>query len=629
MERYQPQLGQLLRAHRTQKGYTKQALADAAGVDVRTVASLERGSAIQEIKLGAISTALGVSVADLEDLKAQALNLRRASPAAPPIANSTSAPKEGPFGRIAHELDAVDERIRAAFGELRSPARSNELMDFSSRRLISSLSSLGIPLEIILLVLQELPEELEKTVNQDDFSTAHIRSAVARIISGLSTATIQASESYQARRALAREADQRAAITAHEIKFDWASRYARRYGNPHQIIQVLEEDGTSRKLDYAFLWKELIPHCMKRILGDGFNVGDTTLISKSVIEEMARSALEEFNRIGLYSIRYRTALLLIEDMAIHPPHPWMVTPETKDTTIAYDFERAEANLLGLEQGTIEGGFDTSYRYNEILHHLCSAILAVYSGFLGHRDTSSIHLLRHWLNIEEENPVLWRSCDLRLINSDLAEIGLSKHEFSALLKRMEIADHGANRKPAAELAASGRKLMTLAQSLVAARSRMSALRNELKPNVRPSHHVFEAIARETAMASLGCKRVFPLIGPEGKSTIGFRGSIKLEKTMLRNRSGLTIFLFCFDPSDPGEIQAVLEQAMDQLRAHRMAETCIILCVDEPGAELKEATRSASERLDRNGLICTTSILHIREKMRSGVPTEDIIDDIFDS
>lgn len=475
MERYQPHLGELVREIRAERGFSSQDdLADHAGVDVRTVRSVEQGRNIQEASLAKICESIELTISTLKERSVERKQSMRNSVAVEDGTENSGLDGD-PLAKIKSELDKIDADVRRIFGPLTAPTRKDGITEFSSRRLISSMSTLGIPPEVIFRILSRLPTALSGHVPDDGvLSTGHIRSAVAQLISKLELADVVDTDLFQLRAEAAgrrKQSRQEEAISLEEIKFSWASRYARRYGNPTQIMRVMEQNGETRRLDYAFIKGELIPHVLRRVLGDDFSLETGDLVNPSIVSEMARTTLEEFRRLGLYTLRYRTALWLTEDLAIHPPHPWVVSEETREATILYDFERADANLEGLRNTDDSPGFDTKHRFSEVVHHLCSSILATYNGFLGHRHASSLHMLRHWLAIESDNPVLWKSCELRLIDGDLFACGISRQEFSSLLKRLDVALMSRTTPAAAELAEKCEKLHGFAHQLYLRRAKM--------------------------------------------------------------------------------------------------------------------------------------------------------------
>lgn len=631
MERYQPHLGELIRELRAEQGFRSQdELADDAGIDVRTVRSVERGGKIQASRLAAVCKSIKISV---EALKERAVERQRSLPVAPDEGQTaTSVGADGrSFSGVSKELDRIDADVRQIFGPLTAPTREDGITEFSSRRLVSSMSTLGIPPEVIFRILSRLPAALSRFVPDNGvLSTNHIRSAVAQLISKLDLADVAETDLFRFRLEAASHGGairHEEAVSLEEIKFGWASRYARRYGNPTQIVRVLEENGQVRNLDYAFIKGELIPHVLRRVLGEDFSMEEGQLVNPSVVSEMARTTLEEFRRLGLYTVRYRTALWLTEDLAIHPPHPWVVSEETRENTIVYDFERAEANLDGLRNTDDVPGFGTKHRFSEVVHHLCSAILATYNGFLGHRHASSLHLLRHWLAIENDNPVLWKSCDLRMIDGDLFACGISRQEFSSLLKRLDVALFSRTIPPTKDLVSKCEKFLEFARQLHVRRTRMRSYHMALASDGIDVRQYLPDLTSEIIFSCFGARKVYPIKDRMSGDLIGFSATPAFEGTVLEGRPPLCVFMFCSGEGDAKSFAQTCERAVDQLNAHRLAETCVILCAKDPSDRLKKLVERAERDLPGSQILRVFHMQELRQRRRDMNSVTEFVDAVF--
>src|SRR5207244_3862503 len=104
-----PTFGALLRRYRLARGLTQEALAERAGLSVRTVSDLERGVNLTPRKdtLPLLAAALEVSAQERRRLQATARRLR-GSPSSPPGAASMSAP---PFVGRTPELALLDRHL--------------------------------------------------------------------------------------------------------------------------------------------------------------------------------------------------------------------------------------------------------------------------------------------------------------------------------------------------------------------------------------------------------------------------------------------------------------------------------------------------------------------------------------
>lgn len=626
MTEYQPHLGEILKELRAENGAgSQEEFADKIGIDVRTLRKIEKGQPFQPNSLALICHGLKTSAAEVKMAALERMrNLREEENTEHREATGSN------YTSIRANLDDIDQVIRDQHGQLTSPTRAenDDETEFSSRRLVSSLASLGIPLDVTFLILEALPATLEKILEEgENFTTGQIRIAVAKCISSLHPDQLMATEEYQNQLKLEHNTEKELREVVRDLTVSWAKRYARRYGNPSQITQVLQQNGSVVKLDYQFLKAELIPHVLTRVLGEDFSISTSIIVNPTVVSEMARSTLEEFRRLGLYTIRYRTALWMAEDIAIHPPHPWIVSEESRTETIEYDLERGEANLSGLSLGSGFPVIDSQHRYDETIHHYCSAVLAIYSGFLGHKYTASIHVLRHWLSMADENTVLWQRCNLRYIDSDLASLGISKQDFLGRLKTMETANLLSQKTDKGDLLENCEYLRRVATSLYERRKEMNRISNLLAKRDPVEDAELLLIAQETAISCLGTKRIGEIYDRGSGDIIGFRGSPNVKGSILANRAPMCLFLIANDQIDRSKIKNLVDRAADQLFAHRLANTCIILTASEPQEALMTAIRTKLEELPSEFLIGTISLQRLRSQKRSNMKSRDILDELF--
>lgn len=633
MKRYQPELGELVRELRAERGFrSQQDLADAAEIDVRTVRAIEKGGTVQEGTMGAICKELGITIGGLKE---RALDRRRSNKPgggeSPDPGGGPGSSSEEPLAVISKQLARIDAEVKGIFGLLTVATREDGLTEFSSRRLVSSMSGLGIPPEVIFRILERLPSALSRYVPDDaPMSTGHIRSAVSKLIAELTREDVVETDVFKFRAGLSALEDGAQVerdVSLEEIKFDWASRYARRYGNPMQIMQVLEENGQSKKLDYAFIKQTLIPQAFKRLLGDDFAIEGAQLVNPSVVSEMARTTLEEIRRLGIYSLRYRTALWLTEDLAIHPPHPWIVSTESRETTIAYDFERADANLDGIRNDSDLQEFALKHRFSEVVHHLCSAILATYSGFLGHRQTSSLHILRHWLAIQNDNPLLWARCDLRLIHGDLVACQIPAQSLGSLLKKLEVILGSPDLPRAASLVEKCDALGEIARALYHRRSKMRSYELAVERGGVDAAQYLPDLASEVIFSCFGARRVHMLRDRSNNSHIGFNATPASEGSVLSGRQPLCIFLFYWGDGSDDQYDEICERAFDQLNAHRLSETCVILCAGQPSSALRERVSAIERKLPSSYILRVLSIVELKLIRQKCSSTSDFLDTVF--
>jgi hypothetical protein len=640
MNEYQPYVGRVLKELRVSRSLTQESAAELAGMAKKTLAKIESGKSVQSNVFGRICALYG----GYDEVKRRAIEKRNEAQAtaAPPAATTLPAMQMGPISTpeaegthptpgyqdsMALHLRQIDSAIRSRFKTLDSPTRRDagerRKNEFSARKLIASLTTLGIPVEASLRLLDDLPPALEQLVGEGEtLSTNHLRSAVARLIERIPAHTIMPSEFLHLSEEM-QQVGRSPGPTPEELKAEWAQRYARRYGAGDRAIQVLHRDGSLSDLNYSFLKDVLFPDVLNRLLGDGFSLERNGVISKEIVGRMARGALEEFTRLGLYTIRYKTVLRLAEDLALHPPHPWIVTSETRRTSIEYDLAKARENIARLldpaegQRGSID------YRHSEALRHVASAILGIYSGYLGNRETSPLNLLDRTLRLENDNRVLWGHCDLRLIDGDLQAIEEPKQELIARIARFQIP----NDDPPAVLAGRCEQFLRLAERLLEQRNLMEGVEAGLRAGRTASEAEMIALARETAVTCLGVRKLRLIEDRTRSRIVGLIGSIRHQESVLQNRSPSVIFLLCADPEDESAISNLMLQAIDQLAAHQAARTVLVLCGAEPSDLLARKVQETRRSLKGDELMAFASVQSLRLQRGDNLSYGDIIDELF--
>lgn len=623
MNDYQPYIGRVVKELRLARSWSQEQLATNAGIDLRTLKKIERGDSVRA-GYGEVSGVLG----GFDNIRARVIQMREEQQRTPPQAPPQPIIIQRYQAAMALHLNQVDEEVRRRFGALSSPTRdagSGRHDVFSSRKLIASLTTLGIPVEAGFRLLDDLPDMLSQLVAaSDSLSTNHVRSAVARLIERLPADVIEQTGLYQLREELSQEDGRASTPSPEQLKADWASRYARRYGGGERAIQILQRDGNLTDLNFNFLKDELLPHVLKRLLGKSFSLENNRVISKETLKHMARETLDEFIRLGLYTIRYKTALRIAEDLAMHPPHPWLVIEGTRQATVDYDFAKARENIVRLKDPAEGDRASVAYRYMESLRHIASGILGIYSGFLGNHETSPLHLLYAALGLEKDNRVLWERCRLRLIDSDLQTLLVPKQELMAQLKRSEMSTRT---DTPFELAERCHQFLRLAEQLREHRDRMDAVEAALNDGSIATHAELLALARETVISCLGGRRLKALEDRSLSVPIGLIGSVQTEDSVLRNRSASVIFLLCADPNDDALTANLMRQTKDQIAAHQASKTALLLCASEPGPALFDKMRTLQSDLARDELVGCISIEMLRRQRAQNLTIGDILDDIF--
>lgn len=313
---------------------------------------------------------------------------------------------------LAEYIDRIDASINALLPDKLRTEPNRHPQPFSCELLISSLSKLGMPIKVIVQIIANLESELNGVIDDPhNVSTAHLRKAVSRAIfkiegSPSSTDSIDR----------------------------WGDAYIRRYGNPESPIRVLHEDGSEDDLVHVFIRDTLIPHVIERIFDRPYPSMREHMRRKDW-RRMEQEILNAVKGLNVYSIRYKTLLNMAHDLAVQPPHPWLVEKSFIDRTTEYDMERARHHAKRMRQAADRGDHDEAkHSVIECVHHSCSAILAFYGAFLGVGHLAPLHNLINVLKMptDDGNVVLWEFSRIRQIAGDL---GAQDRDPEYLLRRL--------------------------------------------------------------------------------------------------------------------------------------------------------------------------------------------------
>lgn len=311
-------------------------------------------------------------------------------------------------------FNELDERIISFFPDgLTSSTSPDSPIIFSSERLFTSLTLLGLPIDIALYAISRTEVEFSKLCeNQKKITTDDIRRAVAKAL-------------YQYDSICYNQKKQ---------KF-WADKYVRIYGRPNQQLVVIQKDGSFDELTYKYILKILIPHLVESIWGLGKFECLRKIISKDEKHEIAEEILKSVKSLGIYRIHYSSLLCISKELALQPPHPWIVEKAFDYSSIVYDYEKAEKHSFNMMNYYAKQNYESClYSYRETIHHSCSAMLAYYGIYMGCGYLAPLHTLyRLIVNLEKGNAIEASSCENIDLKSDLKNLGISITEFSRCIK----------------------------------------------------------------------------------------------------------------------------------------------------------------------------------------------------
>ena len=312
-----------------------------------------------------------------------------------------------------HLLKGYDERINEAISHrLISRTEDDAVTTFSSERLLISLARLGIPLVETLSVLDQVGEQLSKHAKKhtdEVVTTWHLRQIVFQALHHLDPGKYDRSDIEK-----------------------WGDAYARRFGNPKNRTSVIMEDGESEYLTFQFLTEQIVPEIVTEILDIQFDQLRVDLISNKDIQRIADEILSVVQYMNVYEIHYDTLYRMVSDIALNPPHPWVVKRAFDGVIIEYDLERATDHAINMVAAFDEGDLPSArHKCMECLEHSCSALLAYYGVFMG---VKPFHNLMRTLKLPDTNPLLWKKLKIHQLEGDLSGLGYSLMEFQRSLSK---------------------------------------------------------------------------------------------------------------------------------------------------------------------------------------------------
>ena len=320
-------------------------------------------------------------------------------------------------------LGRYDERVNNTIPHsLISKTEDNTPTPFSSERLLVSLVMLGIPLPEALSVMDNVEELLKKHVKKhpsEFVTTWHLRKLVFDSLNLLDPKEHDRSEIEK-----------------------WGSAYARRFGNPDNRISIVLDNGESEYLTFYYLVEQFIPTLISEIMNLPIDHIKSELISNKDIQRIANELISIVQFMHIYEINYETLYRMARDIAVNPPHPWMVNKGFDSELIKYDINRATEHSKGMIQLLDDNDLpNCRHKCIECLDHSSSALLAYYGLFMG---TKPFFNLFRILNLVEKNPLLWKNLMIRQLEGDFASIGKSLMDFQILLGKAKRL-HGAYKR----------------------------------------------------------------------------------------------------------------------------------------------------------------------------------------
>lgn len=340
---------------------------------------------------------------------------------------------EQTVSRMEEIFSKFDERVYELYGEIvdskmKEGEVKNNKIPFKSQKVFTSLMKIGIPLEyayqIVIYVLNNIVvHEKNGLYDKKILSTYEIRKIVA----------------YQI---LHCNLDDIPLKTIEE----WGDKYVRRYGHNSKRTKIYYSNSSKEDdLSYVFVKDTLLQDIMTTLGIKEYTYGGE--IKKSQIKSMSEDVVDFINNCNLYRIRYDILKGFVCEMALQPPHPWLVTDDTAEIIRKYDIDAVYKHYLKVKEKIDIGDYSAEYyTICEMLHHTSSSILAGYREVLGCKDLDAFanleSIVSQIYNGEQDLILEYKIAELP---SDLKYIDIDFSEFYWLLERIQLNIENRNRE----------------------------------------------------------------------------------------------------------------------------------------------------------------------------------------
>lgn len=318
-----------------------------------------------------------------------------------------------PIKDILNGLDGLfkeeDLTINAQLPNGVTTVKTGEPTLFSSERILSSLIKIGMPIELSVRTLETVILEVTSFISQNKtLSTKDIRRIVAETIRKIESIDDFDSE-------------------------EWSYRYTRKYGHDSRQVEIYNYPVLGDvKISYAII-ADVIKDAFSTIIPKE----SVDAIPRAQMDHMCEYMIEFVNGCDLYYFDYNTLVNMIIELSRQPPHPWLITNNTRELLKSYDTEAIISNLNKLHDSskTIDG---ETYCYSEIIHHSSSLILQKYQWFLGTEDFSSFHILNNLIkkyNSLDFMQIIETNYAIQQLERDLALTGFSISSFHEMMEKI--------------------------------------------------------------------------------------------------------------------------------------------------------------------------------------------------
>lgn len=315
-------------------------------------------------------------------------------------------------------VDAIkiyDDEIKGKIGKEVLVNKTNTQKEFCISKIITSLLSIGIPLDAAFSISKRATESLLSFCNEDNgqaFDTKLIRKTVCDSI-----------QAYDTKK-----------YSPEKIQ-SWGQKYVRKYGRNNQVVKLQYSDGEIREININVM-SDFIDDVIETISP---NIIPQVDLSKNDRSGLIECVLDFINSCDVYIIKYDALKAMILEIALQPPHPWFINQSTKDNIMKYDYEQLKTNLAKISRFfSIGEKIVPQSILIEVIHHASSLLLAGYDYFLGYNDLSSLYLLINSIDKlinRPYNELLSDEFPISKLLADITKAEINYNEFLNLLQEI--------------------------------------------------------------------------------------------------------------------------------------------------------------------------------------------------
>ncbi|MCE5280327.1 MAG: hypothetical protein ABFD92_07795 [Planctomycetaceae bacterium] len=311
-----------------------------------------------------------------------------------------------------NKFAAIDDEINAMFPD--SPQTSDQNRPFSCERLISSLVKLDIPVAVAMDVLDVLRSDLIRS-NQTLLTTSDIRKAVSAVLHKLE------SDEYDKQKTQV-----------------WGDSYVRTYANCTYHVEVIYPDGCITVFDSEYVRSKLLHDMIDLILPQTGFARFAPFLPNNEETQIAASIMSAVEGLHLYRIHYDALLLLVKELALQPPHPWLIQKVFEYEAVLYDHSKAAVHARDVREYRQRDIAASLYAARECVHHSSSAILAYYGAWMGCGHMAPFRNLVHLVgHLDRKTPeYLEHYSRIGSICQDLVRNKLRLSDFLKILNNIE-------------------------------------------------------------------------------------------------------------------------------------------------------------------------------------------------